>query len=94
MNYISLVIAVLLMVGFIYVMNSEIDGKMTGTAGLGKAIMALLVGGLCLVVSLLHLGVIILALVKGNALSVVYIISVIITVIPVIVLGFMILFKR
>lgn len=93
MKYVSVAFSAFLLLAYLSVFFGEIDGRMTGTAGLGRAIFLLIISGGCLVTILVHIAIIAISLSNKEDLSRIYIISAALPAIPVAIMLFM-LFRR
>jgi hypothetical protein len=93
MKYVSVAISMLLILSFLHVFYGQIDGRMTGTAGLGRALLLLMISAVCIGTMLVHLVIIAKSLWNKDALSPIYLISAGLPVIPVVITLFL-LFRR
>ncbi len=91
MKYVSVAISTVLVLLYFRVFYGEIDGRMTGTAGLGRALFLLIISSGCLATILVHTVIIAISLSNKEALSPIYLISAGLPLIPVAITLFMFL---
>ncbi len=93
MKYLSLILSIALCAFFVSVITNRGGGGMSPYAGMGRAIVALIVGGISGVLVLVHAIVVAVHLAKGHQLSAIYYASVAVAAVPGLVVGWRALTK-